>query len=466
MIPADGEARRQRLLVIAISASLLGSMMSASVFGLALSEIARGLDVGFATFRWRNIVYWSVLAVGMPFFGRLVDRGDPRRHLLAGVALYSAAIAATGLSQSFGALVLFQAIQGLADAVLFPAQSALIRRVVPPGRVGWAFGWQTAVLAAGTLIGPLAGGLLLMAFDWRVPFLFLALVGVASFAFAVRVLPRRVERGSGQGRGLPVATTLGLLAAFLSLQAALALEQATLGLAFLASAIVCAGFVRLRERRGPAGTTLLPAGLWHNPIFLLTAVRSLFGNLGIDSVVTFGPSFLSEVHGMGPGSIGVILLLSPLCVVLLAGPAGRLADRRSAVCVVGGLALTAGGLLLLAALPAGAPFPPFAGAAALIGAGIALFMPAQNRLAFLAVPESETGSYMAVFQMISLLSGGFAGAAFGRLIAEGDGTHVSAAGFQTTLVACAAVALVGAMTLLVHRRASARAAAPALDPVT
>lgn len=456
MIATD---RGQRLLVVAISASLLGSMMSASVFGLALSEIARGLDVGYATFRWRNIIYWSVLAVGMPFFGRLVDRGDPRRYLLAGIALYTAAIAATALSQGFAALLLFQAVQGLADAILFPAQSALIRRVVPAERVGWAFGWQTAVLAAGTLIGPLAGGLLLMTFDWRVPFLFLALVGAGSFALALRVLPRRVDRGVMQGSGLPVATTLLLLATFLSLQAALALEQAALGLAFLAAAIVCAALVWLRER-GPSATTLLPAGLWHNPIFLFTAVRSLMGNLGIDSMVTFGPSFLTDVHGMGPGSIGVILLLSPLCVVLLAGPAGRLADRRSAACVTAGLALTAGGLLLLAALPAGSSFPPFAAVAVLIGAGIALFMPAQNRIAFLAVPESETGSYMAVFQMVSLLSGGFAGAAFGRLIADGDGTHVSASGFQTTLVVCAAVALVGATTLLAHRRASARAVAP------
>lgn len=381
---------RPRLHVVALSFTAFASVMSSAVYSLAFSELARSLDVAYATLRWRGVVFWTICALGMPFFGKLCDRTDPRRMVLLGVALDVLGLAATALAPTFPVLLVATAIHGLGDAIVLPAQAALIRQTVPAERTGWAFGLQTVVLAAAVLLGPIVTTALLGACGWRVIVGLLAGIGVGAFAFAATILPRL---------DTPRVATPGIL----------------------------------------------PRGLWRNGLFLASTAATLLGQLGMDSIVTFGPTCLMDVHHLTIEKVGAILLLSPGIVVLLAVFTGKLADRWHFATVAGGLLCLITAELVFAAVTPPASLASLLVVASLIGVGAALFTPALQRLAFLAVPAAETASYMALYQMVMFSSGGIAAGAFGGLVERGGSQQIDWGGYKTMLsvvAACAATALV------------------------
>ena len=388
---------RPRLRVVVLSFSAFASVMSSSVYSLAFSELARSFDVPYATLRWRQVVFWTICALGMPFFGKLCDRRDPRRMLLLGVVLDVVGLTLTALAPSFPVLLLATALHGLGDAIVLPAQSALIRHAVPPERAGWAFGLQTVVLAAAVLAGPILTTALLETAGWRVIIGVLAVVAAGSFVAAALLLPR-VDA----------------------------------------------------PHRAPTG--ILPRGLWKNGIFLAATAATLLGQLGMDSIVTFGPTCLMDVHHMTIEKVGAILLLSPGIVVLLAVFTGRLADRWHYATVAGGLLALIGAELLFASVTPPAALASLLIVATLIGVGASLFTPALNRLAFLAVPPAETASYMALYQMVMFSSGGIAGLAFGGLVEKGGSQQIDWGGYQTMLYIVAACAAASLVIMLAARR--------------
>jgi MFS family permease len=107
----------------------------------------------------------SYLAVAAAFTipaGKLADRMGRRRSLLAGLAIYAAGSALTGLAGGFWLLLAGRVLQGLSLAIMLPTGLGLLNSMFPPQRPGRhrALGlWATAIgVAAG--LGPLIGGTL------------------------------------------------------------------------------------------------------------------------------------------------------------------------------------------------------------------------------------------------------------------------------------------------------------------
>jgi MFS family permease len=108
-------------------------------------------------------------------FGRLADRSNRRRILLAGATAWCIATVLCGLAQGFATLLMARMLVGVSEAALVPAAVSMIADSFAPARRGTAVG----LFAMGTVIGgPLgvsAGGALLTAADHGV---FSALPGI------------------------------------------------------------------------------------------------------------------------------------------------------------------------------------------------------------------------------------------------------------------------------------------------
>jgi MFS family permease len=139
----------------------------------------------------------SVLLV-TPVFGYLGDRIGGRLTMLAGVALAVCAVSLLGLAPNLWLLLLGKFCQGAASAGLWTSGLALIAENYVEKRVvmlGYAFTGGTF----GSVIGPLAGGLLYHAGGYKLPFL---ITGVA-FAIAAALIARLVPAGNVR-RSAPV----------------------------------------------------------------------------------------------------------------------------------------------------------------------------------------------------------------------------------------------------------------------
>jgi EmrB/QacA subfamily drug resistance transporter len=202
---------------IAFAVILIGAAMSlidATIVNVALPSIRTSIDASEATLSW--IISGYALAFGLALIpaGRLGDRFGHKWVFFGGLALFTAASVACGLSTSDGQLIVSRVVQGLAGGIYLPAVSAYIQLLFG-GRVrGRAFAIFGAVLGVSSAIGPVLGGLLIEAFGttdgWRFVFYVNLPIGVVALIAAAILVPNSPKQGA---TGLDVIGLLLLTAA-------------------------------------------------------------------------------------------------------------------------------------------------------------------------------------------------------------------------------------------------------------
>lgn len=148
---------------------------------LGFSETALGaaVTIGFATG-----------GLAAPFGGRIADRLGPRTSLYTGAVLAVIALLGIGLvADTWGVLVLFLVVTGLAVAVTDPGLAILVGRAIRPQRQGLAFGIKEASIPAATLFAGLAVPAIALTVGWRWAFG----IGVVPLLMVVFLLPRVVR---------------------------------------------------------------------------------------------------------------------------------------------------------------------------------------------------------------------------------------------------------------------------------
>src|SRR5439155_23641889 len=152
---------------------------------VALPSVGREFDVGSHTLAWVLIAYF--LAYGLMLFpgGSLVDRIGSRRVGLYGLALFAAGAAVGRVAGRLGALVASRLVQGVGAGLVSPASLAGAVSGFPAERRGAALGLWGASSGMANLIGPVVGGLLTVAIDWRACWWFF-IPASAAVALAIR----------------------------------------------------------------------------------------------------------------------------------------------------------------------------------------------------------------------------------------------------------------------------------------
>jgi predicted MFS family arabinose efflux permease len=148
-----------------------------------------------------------------PAFGRLGDLGSRPRLICAGVALWSLATTAAGLTRTFIQLVAARAGVGIGEAAYATISPALLADHVPAARRGRAFAVFYAAIPVGAAAGYLLGGLLERAFGWRGAFYVVGLPGLA-LAMVALTIPDAARGASdepNEGGSDTLAATLGAL---------------------------------------------------------------------------------------------------------------------------------------------------------------------------------------------------------------------------------------------------------------
>ena len=284
---------------------------------LHASDTAMGFLTGFAF-----ALFYAV--AGVPI-ARLADRRGRSALIAAGLAVWSAMTAASGLAQTFTQLALARIGVGVGEAAGSPPAHSLIADYFPPRRRATAMAIYSAGVPVGVLFGYLIGGWMNEFFGWRRAFFVVGLPGLA-LALVVRLTVRDPPRGYADG-----------------LHDTGTIESPTEVFRFL---------WRLRSFRHLS----LAAGLHAFASYGLTA---------------WTPAFLIRVHGMGTGEVGTWLGL----IVGIAGGAGTIlggfaADRLAARDVRWNMWLPA------IAVSVALPFSTLAFLAAQQGAALLLLCPA------------------------------------------------------------------------------------------
>lgn len=436
--------RHPRLVLTLLATAQLMLVLDVTVVNVALPRIGDDLGLDRGAVPWVMTAYTLVFGGLMLLGGRLADLVGPRRMILVGLAVFTAASLACALAGSATGLLAGRAAQGLGAAVLSPAALALLTRTSQgPDRTRALAVWG-ALAGVGTALGLVLGGLLTSALGWRWIFAINVPIGVLLLA-SVPLLVPAVARATSRARlDVPgaVLVTIGTGVVVYGLVNAGTEGWGAAGtvLALLGGLAAWVLFAIVeRATREP----LLRIGLLREPpvaagaFLMLIATGLMVGGFFLGSFV------LQRAYGLSALEVGLAFLPVALSVMGGSHVAGRVLVRVPAKWVAGvGLALAAvgEGLVVLVDHPAGV----VAGLSlASLGVGAAFVTAFTSALA--GSGEGDAGLRSALVNTFHELGGAFGIAALSSIAGAAlTAANPRATDFTGAFVAAAVVAAVAA----------------------
>ncbi len=375
--------------LIAVSLGTFMLLVDVTIVNVALPRIAGDLHATFNSLQWVVDGYALSLGVLLLGAGALADRIGHRRLYAAGLVLFALSSLACGLAGDDAFLIVARVVQGIGGAALFTTTFALLNASYQGRERGVAYGIWGGVSGAAAAIGPVLGGVLTDALNWRWIFLVNLPISVAALVLCRMALPRDGARRAGRFdfAGL---VTFTIAATALLVAVIRANEHGWWSPLFLVSAAALVAFV-LIERR--SAHPMIDLSLLRNRTFLGVLIAALLVNFAAFAMFTYSSIWLQSLIGLSPLQAGLTALPMGLISLVVSGVAGaRLHGRSPRVLIgVGMLLIAAGGLLAALLIGPGSSWAALLPGYVVTGLGVGLVMPVLAESAMAAVPAHRGG---------------------------------------------------------------------------
>jgi MFS family permease len=423
-----------------------------------IPSVASALGITLDSAQWSLTAALLSAAVAAPIMGRLGDGPRRRQTIIGGLAIVFAGSIVAGLAQSLVVLVVGRAMQGVGLG-LAPVTMAAARDHLPPGRAGAVIGVLSVAGAAAVGAGYPVSGLIASELDVHAAFFFGAVISGAALLAAAIVIP---ASSSSLAARLDVKGATVIAAGLIALLLAISQGQqwgwgsAEIVALFAAAVLILGLWVRMQLAHE---TPLVDLRQLRHRAVLTADLAAIVLGVAMYMFLTIVTEFVQEprtlAYGLGASTLVAGLCLVPFSVMsLLASRTTAWFTRRlsaNTVLVCGSLIIAAAGVFF--ALLHGSLWEAFA-TMGVVGIGFGYTFAAIPGLIARAVPDSETGSAMGLYQVIRYI--GFSlGSAFVASILAGNTVlgRVSERGYVTALwVGTAACAISAAVSWSLSRR--------------
>lgn len=254
-----------RLAALLVGVTL--STLDASALNLALPSLAAHFRTDAATIQWAASLYLIGSALAFLPLSSLAGRFGTVRVYRFSLLVFSVLSLLLAMSPDLWSLLVLRFVQGIAGSGVIGLVPGLAAATFPE-RKGWALGMIAGSVAAGTMMGPPIGGIMVDAFGWRSIFYLNLPFGVLALLLSGRL---------GELRGV------GLREGFRRIMAA--------------------------------------------PRFLLSLLATILFFAQSFGINLLWPFYL-EAGGMSPSRVGLMMLIPPLILLFLGPWAGKLSDRK------------------------------------------------------------------------------------------------------------------------------------------
>jgi EmrB/QacA subfamily drug resistance transporter len=307
----------------AIMLALLLAALDQTIVATALPRIVSDLG-GLTSYSWVITSYILAMTVTVPLYGKLGDIYGRRPLYIVAISIFLAGSALCGLAQSLGELVAFRVVQGLGAGGLFALAHATIGVIVPPRDRGRYQGLIGATFAAGSILGPALGGLIVDHASWRWVFYVNLPVGAVALVVIAAAIPKRAQRREHSldlvGATLLAAGTTALLFGLVWGGEDHPWASAQVLGSFLAAIVLLTAFAFV-ERRAPE--PILPFDLLRRPTVAAGTAAIGLSAMAMVGTIAFVPLFVQGVIGTSATSSGVVLTPFMLGAVVASALSGQ-----------------------------------------------------------------------------------------------------------------------------------------------
>ena len=321
----------------ALWAMLVGFFMilvDATIVSVANPSIMAALGASYDSVIWVTSAYLLAYAVPLLVAGRLGDRFGPKNLYLLGLTVFTVASLWCGLAESISMLIVARVVQGLGAALLTPQTLSTITRLFPADHRGVAMSLWGATAGVATLVGPLAGGLLVDGLGWQWIFFVNVPVGVVGVVMALRLIPQ-LDRGKQRFDLLGMALSgIGMFMIVFALQEGQSHDWAPWVWGTIAGGIGFMAAFLFWQYVNPTDP-LVPLRIFRDRDFSLSNIGVATIGFVVTAMIVPVMFYAQEVCGLSPTRSA--LMVAPMAIAsgVLAPVVGRIVDRSHPRPVIG-----------------------------------------------------------------------------------------------------------------------------------
>ena len=361
----------------------------------------------------------------MPLYGKLGDLYGRKRVYIVAISIFTVGSMLSGAAGSMEQLLASRAIQGMGAGGIGALAMAIVADIVPARQLGRWLGYQGAIFAVASLIGPLTGGLFVDNLSWRWAFyvnLPFAILSITIVSLKLHYPFRSIRHALDYAGAALITRALAciVLAASLGGRSNDWTSPEVIGL--VVAVVVLAILFVARERRAPE--PVLPMRILGSRVVRIAAGLNTTSGATFAAGIYFIPVFVQQVKGLSATESGFLLvpfMFTTAFTTLLAGRAVERTGRYRTWPILGSV-IAIGAALLLTTLGLDTPAWLIAVYGALLGAGVGFVM----QTSLLALQNGAETRDLGVATSTALLS---------RILGSTLGVAVCSAALQSRLPA-------------------------------
>jgi len=386
------DARGRWILAATILASGM-SFLAGSTVTIALPTIQESFDTSLTGLQWTVNAYLLAIGSLLLLGGALADRYGQRRVFMVGIAVFTVGSLISAMAGSIIQLAVFQAVQGIGAALMIPTSLTIINNCFATRVRGRAIGLWSGFSAGLASTGPFIGGWLTETFGWPAVFLLNVPLGIMTFLAAWRFVPsseiQRKERLDWSGALMLLGGFFGISFGFIQ-ASDFGWGNMYVLISFAAGVVFGILFV-LHEIRHKS--PLVPLDIFKKRHVAVANIMTLHIYFALLGMTFFLSIILQQAYDYSPTMAGLAILPVILTITFGSGPSGSLADRigERKPMIAGPMVVAVGFGSFLLTRPESSYWVNFLPGLLLIGAGMALVIPALTKSA-LMVEKEKTGA--------------------------------------------------------------------------
>ncbi|MDT4947846.1 MAG: hypothetical protein QOJ37_441 [Pseudonocardiales bacterium] len=182
-----------------VLAVLFLTFLDTTIVSVTLGNLETGISAGVIPLQWVVNAYALVFASLMLLGGSLGDRLGRKRVMIAGIVIFTIGSLMCALASGVAVVIAGRAVMGLGAAASEPGTLSVIRQLYPQrAQRARALGAWSAVSGLALALGPVIGGLLVGAGDWRSVFWFNLAASIVLLAAVVLFVPESKDPQPGR----------------------------------------------------------------------------------------------------------------------------------------------------------------------------------------------------------------------------------------------------------------------------
>ncbi|HST77762.1 MAG TPA: DHA2 family efflux MFS transporter permease subunit [Verrucomicrobiae bacterium] len=189
------------LIAVVVALGAFMEVLDTSIANVALPYMAGSLAASNDQSTWVLTSYLVSNAIVLPISGWLAGAIGRKRFFMTCLGVFTISSLLCGLAPSLGLLLLFRVLQGAGGGGLQPMAQAILADTFPPQQRGLAFALYGITAVMAPTIGPTLGGWITFNYSWRWIFFINIPVGLITWLLVRRFVedPPYLQRLKGAG---------------------------------------------------------------------------------------------------------------------------------------------------------------------------------------------------------------------------------------------------------------------------